>query len=512
MEKHGKDALINMMCENDKIVDGLYSFDMGYSKSSIIQEWYATLYEFYQIQNALNETFFVKKNRPVDLDLRAGVDASPFQKALAEVRDVFRVGEQEWSFQIRNDVLDNEAPFKVIPDTHIIGFPQGGALSPILSLVAFEYALVRDHFKARFAKLHSTALADGWLKIVAYADDFILLSKRELTEEWLYDIKPGSKMWSMNIRFSKDKSRWARINNVWQSDGLKFLGATYVPSLDLIKGTPRNGTDLLFDKQEMVEAYVARDKVLKEIKAFCGWSESPQQILDKWGMNEEPFCYIPEDVISMTGPLSAEALAGLKEATLRATLGEESEDFKVLVDPEGNASIERIRQKAKRIMGEFREHYKTTGMGGGWLRSPRLLGTIMSRLHSGSWNSVTEFLELNDHRFGLFNRDPLDKTYPNKGSWADVATRTKVSLRSKVNMLNLSSYSTLSLLQAMDRQGNGLKARKGLFTQPLFLKPKLTGPISPPKGHIPKANKAQDNNPTKAGLAVKVKMPNGRTI
>jgi len=253
----------------------------------------------------------------------------------------------------------------------------------------------------------------------------------------------------------------------------------------------------------MVEAYVARDKVLKEIKAFCGWSESPQQILDKWGMNEEPFCYIPEDVISMTGPLTREALSGLKEATLRASLGEETGDFLIKVDPAGNAQLEKIRVKAKRIMGEFREQYKTTGMGGGWLRSPRLLGTIMSRLHSGTWTSVTEFLELNDHRFGLYNRDPLDKTYPKKGSWADVATRTKATLRSKVNMLNLSSYSTLSLLQAMDRQGNGLKTRKGVFTAPLFKKPNLKGPGKgkPPQKAIPRT-----------GLDVKVKLPNGRTI
>lgn len=152
---------------------------------------------------------------------------------------------------------------------------------------------------------------------------------------------------------------------MWQHDGLKFLGATYIPSLDLIKGTPRNGTDLLFDKQEMVEAYVQRDAVLKEIKAFCNWSESPQAILDKWGLNEEPFCFIPEEVITMTGPLTREALAGLKEATLRAAYGEESEDFIVKVDPVGNARLEKIRRKAKQIMTEFREYYKTTGMGGG---------------------------------------------------------------------------------------------------------------------------------------------------
>lgn len=227
----------------------------------------------------------------------------------------------------------------------------------------------------------------------------------------------------------------------------------------------------------MIEAYVARDKVLKEIKAFCGWTESPQQILDKWGMNEEPFCYIPEDVISMNGPLTDKDLAGLKEATLRATLGEESEDFIIKVDPEGTSQIEKIRRKAKRIMGEFREHYKTTGMGGGWLRSPRLLGTIMSRLHSGSWNSVTEFLELNDHRFGLFNRDPLDPTYPRRGSWAAVATKTRPRLRPLVNMLNLSSYSTLSLVQAMDLRGNGLKARKGMFRTGIFKKRGLNGPV-----------------------------------
>lgn len=466
MEKHGKAALIDMMNSSDKTVDGLMAFDLGYPRVfRTHQEWYATLYEFYQIQSALNETF-LQTRMSVDQDLRAGLskNSTAFQKSLSEVRETFRVGEQEWKSHLGRDILDNEADFKVIPETHVLGFPQGSAMSPILSLVAFEYALWRDHFLKRFEALTHTPVARGLIKLVAYADDFIFLSKIPFTKDWIFKVAEGSKLWSMNIQFNPEKSRWAREAGVWKSDAIKFLGATYIPSLDLIKGTPRSGGELLFDKSDMVEAYLARDKILKELRTFCGWTETPQEILDKWGRNEMPFGLIPEEVISMeSSALTPAAMASLKEATLRETLGEESGEFVISVSPEGNAQITKLRQKVKRIYAEFREHYKSTGMGGGWLRSPRLLGLIMSRLHSGSWTSVSDFIELDSHRFSVYNR-PIDDPYSaHRFSWAKIAGNTTARLRHEVNLLNLSSYSTLSLLRSMDIKGIGLKHVKGKF-------------------------------------------------
>jgi len=115
------------------------------------------------------------------------------------------------------------------------GLPQGSPTSPFLS------CLVLREFILRFPN-------------VQYADDGLyygdLLDEEGNTRNPI--ITPNTDMVKSNIYFNLDKSGWVKRNGEWLKP-LRFLGLQYDGKLDQLRGSTRNGSDLVFDKQDLID-------------------------------------------------------------------------------------------------------------------------------------------------------------------------------------------------------------------------------------------------------------------
>jgi hypothetical protein len=431
---NGRDLLIELMAE-----------DLGYSKLEIERNWWACLYEYWQVQSALFESFApAKKEQNPDPAMFGGF----FDLQRDHLNDPDRY---------TRDIYDNEPGFKAVLEPQIQGFPQGGALSPILSIFAFEYSLKRNYFDWMFRVKFPSFAERKVMKIVAYADDFILLCKQKFDEGKLLAETLALK--AMGITFNKEKSGWIRKEGVWLVDKFKFLGDTYYTKLNLIKGTPRSGKDLLFDKGAAVEDFIKRDLALKEINDFCKWDMSAQAILDNWGRAEEPFGLIPEEIISTGRKATPEELTNLLRATWELGSSKPDDSSFTFVDLKDPKSAARAHRAV---------HYGGYGLhrdqfGGGWLSSPRLAGFLQNRLHSGSWLPISQVLpELDETGLGkIWFENKLDTRFdPKPLSWASLVASGRTTPKTTLTMTNLSSYCNLHVLQNLSLNGSGMKIRR----------------------------------------------------
>lgn len=235
------------------------------------------------------------------------------------------------------------------------GFPQGSGLSPILFNIAFEYAALRNHF----LKL------DPSVKVISYADDFVVFSKVPLPT-----IFEGSvEMNNMGLIINKEKSRPVKEDGSWVVKSMKFLGLTYHFEDDkiVLEGTPRSGSKLLFDKMDTVEAFELRDRELRKFCSELNLKASPQDALNAWGSGIRPYSLIPWEVMQGKRALTEGDLSSIK-SILKGKDGKE-------VEIGGNTSSTWVQRQQRKLRTLFHS---------------RISGLITNRLHGGSWTPEVE--------------------------------------------------------------------------------------------------------------------------
>jgi hypothetical protein len=220
-----------------------------------------------------------------------------------------------------------EAPSVLTNPRHIVyrGFPQGGGLSPVMFNFAFSVALT------------------SWLsqfpgaRLIAYADDFLVFSKKALTEVF----RVTKEFVASGLEFSVEKSRLLKENGKWMVPSFRFLGNTVESSTGIstasqpdlsvpvalratvlasdrleedtapegtlmIKGTPRSGAVNLPLPPFIHKSLAERDKGLWDLLSFkWGKKENlfassyghPQAVLNAWGRHEFPANLIPREII-----------------------------------------------------------------------------------------------------------------------------------------------------------------------------------------------------------------------
>jgi len=245
------------------------------------------------------------------------------------------------------------------------GFPQGSGLSPVLFNLAFEIAAFRGHL----SKLHPD------IKVISYADDFIVFSPVDLPEIW----NESEEMKASGLVINKDKSRIMKSEGTWVVPKFKYLGITFHTNVDpiVIEGTPRSGNRLVFDKMDMVGDFIQRDKDLREIgrKLMPEVNVSPQEILDGWGLGESPWNLIPYEVIQ-----GERRVTDLDISAMRAVWEDDLELDSVPTGlPSGNITASEAELVAKHVEGK-----PLTVLG------TRIAGLVINRLHGGGWTPLQE--------------------------------------------------------------------------------------------------------------------------
>lgn len=138
---------------------------------------------------------------------------------------------------------------------HLRGFPQGSGLSPILFNLVFASAVERGHFAARFA---------GAI-LIAYADDFLLFSKKYLGGPISYLCSRTETMAKAGLEFSIEKSRILKRKGEWLVPGFKFLGNTLDIATGQISGPPALLPPPLETKPQPNPGYVLADFVPDDV-------------------------------------------------------------------------------------------------------------------------------------------------------------------------------------------------------------------------------------------------------
>lgn len=267
--------------------------------------------------------------------------------------DIYNTDDDDWPTE---GLDDNPTPI-----THD-GLPEGSGLSPILFAFAFEDALVRGHFGAKYP----------FAQILAYADDFLLLSKETISNF----IESSSALGAAGFKFATNKCRSLRDDSGWLVEKWKFLGITHFTKRDVLVGTPRSGKDLLFDKVNAVDLFSKRERSLWWLtKSFPALGSSPQAILDSWGRGELPASLLPETFIDGSQSLGFRSLKAIK------SLYQEH-----LADPSGPLDLAKA---AVPSAGYSKSKSSASSGSMGWLTS-RLGGTLMSRLYDGQWHRVSD--------------------------------------------------------------------------------------------------------------------------
>lgn len=241
------------------------------------------------------------------------------------------------------------------------GFPQGAGTSPVLFNFAFEHFAYRPHFKQ----------LDPSVKLVAYADDFIVFSDVELPT--VSDLPNNGS----GLEINHEKSRPVKLHGKFVESSMKYLGVTFHLSGEdgvLVEGTPRSGAKLMFDKQTIVVNDAHRSKDLKVIinkfkDSPTPFPPNPKAVLDSWGHGDFPSSLIPLEVMNGSARLNSKHLSSLT-ATLAGHSGAStsSESRASASAFSSSASLEARIKKAP-----------------AWLQT-HLRGFWINRLHSGTWN------------------------------------------------------------------------------------------------------------------------------
>jgi len=316
------------------------------------------------------------------------------------------------------------------------GFPQGLGISPILFDVAFDYALIKNHF----AKLDKDAV------VVAYADDFLVFSPNPLVKE---KISTSPDMEAMGLKFSWEKSRPIKADGLWLVSAFKFLGITFkFPAPDspdiIVQGTPRSGAILDYDKGFTVDKFIERDNSLRRFAAALDLDESPQELLDQWGMGIHPGASVPLDIVQGKTSLShdqAMALAGkpLPEGGPKAIAPWAETVIKSVKSEPEVPSYTSGPGQAKHLLGPDKP------LKG--LRS-RLKGLLINRLHGGSWEAKFD--------------KPLDRSLKPKGSapegttWIERIQHLTVRTPSLSHITHASKLRVAARLEALSERARSL--------------------------------------------------------
>jgi len=346
-------------------------------------------------------------------------EISPLHPMSVSTIDYFLHKQKERQSKYANTLDGNN--FQPLGQLSGVGFPQGLGLSPILFNVAFDIAIVKEHFEKLGAK------------VISYADDFIVFSKKNIKD--IYNIENH-----LGLVVNKEKSRLIKHKGKYQVPSFKFLGITIGLPKDssedvVVTGTPRSGKVLLMDplRQDLVDLHERRDKDLRKLSSELGWDKSPEAILNAWGALEEPFCKLPLTFIDGTDSLTEKLVEHMKSTKDEPMPKKSQEDYH----------------------GGLHEAIES-GSSLKFLRT-RLSGLILSRLYSGDWLSSNEFdpesrVLTSDKADSLYKIrcNPFEKLYPilpkrGKG-YRNFSTVSGLNW----NKYTASSHATLDLLRLMD--------------------------------------------------------------
>lgn len=199
IQANGLDLLVELMSE-----------DLEYTKSYILQNFFAVCYEYYQVQSALFESF------------------AP-NSAVSQIPTIFKELE---------GTIGKEALYKVMKEPQVTGLPQGSPLSPFLSILLLEYAY--GDMKARFPNVN-------WL---FYADDGIFYSNN--TEEFQqFCTSLNTYLEKLGIEVATHKSVISKVNGEWLTPQIKFLGIIFEPTTGKLYSSTRSGRSLLYHFAEL---------------------------------------------------------------------------------------------------------------------------------------------------------------------------------------------------------------------------------------------------------------------
>lgn len=164
------------------------------------------------------------------------------------------------TFEFVDDPLDMYGNLKPTPSVPpkpqyvSVGFPQGGNVSPFLSVMQLAM-----HGDPPFASL------------LMYADDGLFYSDRSFTEEDVI-----SWFGSLEIPVALEKSGWVRSNYNWLRP-LKFLGMVF--DGESFRAATRKGAKLLYDKYELVSQYesgvLARNVSVTSLSGYVVYGTYP---------------------------------------------------------------------------------------------------------------------------------------------------------------------------------------------------------------------------------------------
>lgn len=231
------------------------------------------------------------------------------------------------------------------PQIEAQGFPQGAGMSPVMFIVVFEHAAIRGCFMQ---------FGNG-VRVLSYADDFIVFSEYPIPDIF----EESDTMKAAGLKYNLEKSRCIKSDGEWLVPKFKYLGVTFHTDTDPIRveGTPRSGATLHFDKMEMVDDFIARDKELKKIGKVVSpeIKLSSQQVLDRWGNGEFPFRLIPGEVIDGSRPITEQELEFMKAAAMGMLPSE-----KINVIPTASCSDPVLNKLARDNMAKG--HHPTEGM------------------------------------------------------------------------------------------------------------------------------------------------------
>lgn len=213
--------------DNRELLKGFMSEDLGYSIKFIEENWYEVLYEYYQVQSALFESFKpnVHRGSKLAVDLPLAGDST----------------------------VGKEPGFKVVKEPQVEGLPQGSSISPLLS--SFVLAKINE-------MMSLSGAAPDW---IFYADDGLIYSDWKSTDMESYIttfVVPKMEQWGIKMNLAK--SGWVKKDGVWDKP-LKFLGLTYEGSADgssSLRASTRKGASLVFDKHEAMMEY-ANSQILQ---------------------------------------------------------------------------------------------------------------------------------------------------------------------------------------------------------------------------------------------------------
>lgn len=361
-------------------------------------------------------------NKKVDTFWSTDPEAIAAEEEDEELKELLNKTRNRWGFEssVRKftdmtGILQPAAilvPNKVEVPTHLRGFPQGSAWSPVLFNFAFEYAALRGHFYNR--------APDS--RLVSYADDFIAAFKRKVTGI----LQESEIMNRFGLRFNHEKSQVLKTGGRWVVDKFKFLGVTFHVSNEkaiIVEGTPRSGKILEFDKFTMVEEFKSRDVQLRKIaKTLLPDSPpSPQELLDSWGRGEFPGNIVPDSVVKGESRVNKRLLRRLQEVAKSV--------------PSGRVESSDLGVSEKLLFAKLKD-----GSNLNWL-GIRRAGLILNRLHGGNWTPLEEpasrsiaakpstkgrsLIDLERSRFNLLPPSLRDRMM---SIWNSTSMATKISL------------------------------------------------------------------------------------